>query len=179
MLYYILMTISLEKFTIDAESSADDILAVSSLLGAATGAPASGASPDRIASHLLAYDQFRGPGNRGSFEVSRDKEGVIRALAYVVRYTDSMELTALGVAERYRGQGLGRAVLEILEGRADEGGLSMWLYANRLNKRGRRFFRENGFEELPSDDFRQDDDANYVALERPPQTSCQNLKAAS
>lgn len=161
-----MMTISLEQFKIDAKNPEDDIIAVTGLLNVAMDIPTRSDPVHKMTERLLAYNDFRGPGSRGSFKVYRDAEtAAIKALAYVVRYKNSIEIPALAVDKDCRGQGLGKAILEILT----REGLPLWLYVNRRNNGGYRFFTENGFRELPDNDFRQDETGSYIVLERPTQ----------
>lgn len=161
------MTELWQPFNLDEEHATEDLYKASELLSAVRGTCPLFASEDAIIDDLTAYDAFLG-GKLGSFSVYRDEVHVIRALAYVVRYRDSMELVALSVDREKQRRGLGAKVLGELIAESEQNQAPLWLHTGRGNQGAQRFFGRAGFNKLPESDFRQNPDSKFVAFERVP-----------
>lgn len=164
-----IMTELLQPFNPNADHPSEDIFKASQLLHEVTARPFVATSEGAVVDELNAYDTFLG-GKLGSFAVHRDEASVIRALTYVIRYKDSMELVALSVDRERRSRGLGARVLGELIVESNEDQVPIWLHTGRGNARALRLFGKAGFTRLPDSDYRQDPASSFVAMERPPES---------
>ncbi len=167
MVPYVNMTELWQPFNLDEDHSTEDLYKTSALLQAVRGSHPNLTSREAILDDLTTYDTFLG-GKLGAFSVHRDEIDVIRALAYVVRYQDSIELVALSVDKEKQCRGLGARVLGELITESEQNQVPIWLHTGRGNRGAQRFFGRAGFDKLPESDFRQNPDSKFVALERVP-----------